>query len=335
MQSSSEDHQDMTPQLSSEKRVQEVSPQGTTIGEQQVVATQSNVASSFPASQGISSSETSDSFNVDQKKGRVPFLMIIFLLIFSFLGGLFLAAWYFQTQLQKELIPSTVTRNVLVPTPQTMIVGTDATFQPMEYVNREGSLIGYDIDLGSHLANELGVKVEFKNIPWNTLFSALDKKEIDMIISAVTITEERKQLYSFSDAYLDVGQVIVTKKSDIAITSSVNLRGKKIGVQQNTTSEKEALLLTSSDLVFRYPDFAQTIQALLAGKVDALLSDFAGVKGIIDANPTLKIASDPITKEYYGIVFRKGDSQVSKINDVLTSLRTKGVLIDLRQKWLN
>ena len=69
--------------------------------------------------------------------------------------------------------------------------------------------------------------------------------------------------------------------------------------------------------------------------VDAVFTDLPNAKGITVANQTLKIASDPFTDEYYGIVFRKDDSSVDQINEALASLRIKGVLTDLKKKWLD
>lgn len=266
-------------------------------------------------------------------KGK-PMLWVIVLLIFAFFCGLLLAAWYFQTQLQK-VSPGNQATQTTVTTPTAIVIGTDATFPPMEYTASEGALIGYDIDLGNRIGEEWGVPVSYKNVPWDELFKALDNKQIDIILSSVTITEERSQQYDFSEPYLNAGQVIITRASDTSIIVPENLQGKRIAVQQETTNETEALKLTSQNLVIRYPDFLLATQALVEGKVDAILSDLPGAKGIITKNPTLKIASDPFTNEYYGIVFRKGDPNVAKINEILSSLRTQGVLTDLKQKWLD
>src|SRR6185503_18807173 len=205
----------------------------------------------------------------------------------------------------------------------------------MEYIASEGAIIGYDIDLGNALAAELGTTIEWKNIPWDDIFKALEKKDVDMIISSVSITDERKKIYDFSDDYLNAGQVILTSKENTTITSAETLKGKKIAVQEGTTNETEALKYTSKELVVSYPDFEQATKALVDGKVDAILSDLPGAKGIVTANPTLKISSDPFTNEYYGIAFRKNDPNVAKINQALSALRTKGVLTDLKQKWLD
>ena len=199
----------------------------------------------------------------------------------------------------------------------------------------EGAMMGYDIDLGNKIAEEMGVKADFKNIPWDDLFKALEQQQVDMIISSVTINEERQKLYDFSDSYLNAGQIIITKKTTTTINSAQTLQGKRIAVQEGTTNEEEAVKYTTPNLVLKYPDFVQATQALVEGKADAILSDLPQAKGAIVANPTLKIASDPLTNEYYGIVFRKGDPNVTKVNDVLSALRTKGILTDLKQKWLD
>ena len=114
-----------------------------------------------------------------------------------------------------------------------------------------------------------------------------------------------------------------------------SLKGKKIAVQQGTTNEQSALKFTSPNLVIRYPDFVQATKALVDGQVDAIFSDLSGAKGIVTKNPTLKIASDPFTNEYYGIVFKKGNPEVKQINKALDSIRIKGILTDLKQKWLD
>ncbi len=198
-----------------------------------------------------------------------------------------------------------------------------------------GELVGYDIDLAHFLAEELETQVEFKQIVFDDLFTALEKQEIDMIISAVTITEERKQKYDFSTEYLNAGQVIITQKSNTTVSSTADLKGKKIAVQTGTTNEEEALKYTEDRFVIRYPAVEQAIKALVDGKVDAIFTDLPNAKETTVSYPTLKIASDPFTDEYYGIVLQKGDQSLSQVNEALASLRIKGILIDLKKKWLD
>lgn len=257
------------------------------------------------------------------------------ILIILFIGGLIFAAWFFQKQIQKtNTLNSEPKQTAAVTLPKKLTVGTDPTLQPMEYSEND-KLLGYDIDLANLIGKELGVDIEFKNVVFDNIFTALEQKQIDMIISAVTITSERQQKYDFSDQYLNAGQVILTQKSDSSIKSTADLQGKRIATQKGTTNEASALKYTSDNLVIRFPDFEQATKALVEGKADALFTDLPSAKGITLTNPTLKIASDPFTDEYYGIVFRKGDPIGKPINQALDSIRVKGYLSDLKQKWLD
>lgn len=256
------------------------------------------------------------------------------ILVTLFLGGLLFVALFFQKQIQKTNTLSSEPKTSAAVLPKKLIVGTDPTLEPMEYT-KNNELIGYDIDLANFIGKELGVEVEFKNVVFDNIFTALEEKQIDIIISAVTITPERQQKYDFSNQYLNAGQVILTQKDNNLIKSTADLTGKRIATQKGTTNEESALKYTSDNLVIRYPDFEQATQALTTGKVDALFTDLPSAKGITLANPTLKIASDPFTNEYYGIVFRKGDSLLNPINQALDSIRVKGFLTDLKQKWLD
>lgn len=258
----------------------------------------------------------------------------IFILVLLFLGGLF---YYYLSVNKKDVgIMSSDTPTVdAIKTSGKIVIGTDATFPPMEFINETGEYTGYDIDLGKRIAEKMGVVPEFKQILFDNFIDELDSHAVDIVISSVSITEERKQRVQFSDPYLYAGQVIITQKENNSITSTADLQGKKIAVQRGTTNEEQARSFTSDDLILLYDDYELATQALLDGTADAIFSDLTGAKGIVDANPSLKVASEPFTQEAYGIVFRLGeDDAVQEINSILNSLRQQGILIFLKQKWL-
>ena len=295
-------------------------------------------ASATPSPTPPAASPSSPQHPPSGHKGMSAFF-IIFLLIFSFVGGLFLSWWYFQSQAKKLNAQTADQKTQAAPaiaakTPEKIIIGTDATAPPMEYTTKEGGLVGYDIDLGYRLGSELGVQVEFKNIVWDNIFDDLVNKKIDMIMSSVTITDERKQKYLFSDPYINNGQVIISRKDNL-ITSTDQLKGKKLSVQADTTNEKEALKLTSPELVSSFKGQEGAVKALVEGKVDAMIIDLALAKGAISQYDNVKISSDPFTNEYYGIVIHKDNVDLQKrVNDALSVLKVKGILTDLKQKWL-
>lgn len=292
----------------------------------------------------VSQNSSGDSTHVDgllsstatpppPKKGISLPLTIVFLVL-AFLCGLLIAGWYFQNQINQVKLTQQKAENVQ-PLKQAIIIGTNATDPPMESFNEKGALVGYDIDLGYRIANEMGVKAEFKNVDWDIIFKELLDKKIDMIMASVTITDERKKLYAFSDPYVNAGQVIISRKES-PITDVASLEGKKIAVQKDTTNEQEAYKHTTKELVQVYAEYADIAKAVSVGSAEAAISDLTIAKGLIGNYENIKISSDPFTNEYYGIVMRKEDTQLQKkVNEALAVLKVNGYLTDLKQKWLD
>lgn len=214
-------------------------------------------------------------------------------------------------------------------------IGTDATYPPMEFKDETGNLVGYDMDLANEIAKEMNINVEVKDIPFDKVFEALDSNQIDAIISSVTITNERKEKYSFSEPYINAGQVMLTLRTTQGIQwTTADLAGKRIGVQNGTTSEEEALRYVEKNLVTSFADYPLAVTALNAKQIDVVIVDLTAAKGIVDENPNLQIVSDPFTNEYYGIVFRKDNSFLkSGVDKAILSLQKRGILNNIKQKW--
>lgn len=279
------------------------------------------------------------------EKRRLPFisLLIIVVLVIAVVGVILYLRQSLYQQINQH---GTTDHDTSMSNSETMtgqmqhtlqkdkiIIGSDTTYPPMEYLDDKGEIVGFTIDLGKEIAKEMGVKAEVKTIAWDDIFTALENKQIDVIMSSVSITDERKKKYDFSDPYLNAGQVIITAKANTTITKPADLTGKKVGAQEQTTSLAEAKKYSTA--VVSYPDPEAAIADLLTGKLDAVIADLPAAKGFTDENPTLKIASDPFTSEYYGIVFRKGDTELrNDVNAILTELQQKGILADLKEKWL-
>lgn len=267
-------------------------------------------------------------------KSRWPFILgiIVGLIMLIFGGWLYLFNTFDEKLTQVESTTPTLDR---IKSQGKLIIGTDATFAPMEFADDSGQLVGYDIDLATRITEKLKVTPEFKQILFDDFIKILNNKEVDVVISSVTITDERKQLVDFSDQYLSAGQVIITRGDETSIKTTADLSGRKIAVQKGTTNEQQAFEFTKDELVLSFDDYIGATTALLNGEADAIFSDLTGAKGIIDQNPTLKIASEPFTNEQYGIVFRKGEEDlVAEVNSILNSLRQQGILVFLKQKWL-
>lgn len=233
-----------------------------------------------------------------------------------------------------QFISASPTQQVVVKK-EKIVIGTDATYPPMEYKEANGDLVGFDVDLAKEVGTQLGLEVEFRDISFDEVFNSLDAKEIDLIMSSVTITEDRKHKYNFSEPYINAGQVIVTRRDSLDRSMTPEeLLGKRVGVQKGTTSEEEALKYTSKALVMTYADYPLAVDALTSSKIDAIIIDLTAAKGLVDTNSNLKIASDPFTNEYYGVVFRKEDTELkADVDKVILSLQKRGVLNNIKQKW--
>src|SRR3982751_1721057 len=117
-------------------------------------------------------------------------------------------------------------------------VGTDATYPPFE--SAEGGVYeGFDVDLAKAIARELGVQARFINSGFDGIFPALQNGSFDVVMSSVTITPERSASMLFSDPYYDSGQLIAVNENTQGVTTPDDLKGKRVGVQINTTAQYE------------------------------------------------------------------------------------------------
>src|SRR5690625_3784770 len=113
-----------------------------------------------------------------------------------------------------------------------LVVGTDATYAPMEYMDDNGDIVGIDIDIVDAIAEELGIEVEYKNIGWEPLFPAVENGEVDFAVSSITITEEREESFDFTEPYYMANQLILVPE-DSEVTNFEDLEDKKVAVQIN------------------------------------------------------------------------------------------------------
>ena len=124
-----------------------------------------------------------------------------------------------------------------------LVVGTSMPYEPMEYIDEQGNVVGFDIDLAKMIAEELDVEFEIKNLDFNmTIFNnELNDGTVDIIIAAITITVERSEQLLFSNPYLNAGQVVIANVSNNDITAPEDLKDKTVGVQNGTTSQEEEI----------------------------------------------------------------------------------------------
>lgn len=221
----------------------------------------------------------------------------------------------------------------------TVVIATDAAFPPMEFVDENKEIVGFDIDLMNAIAEVQDLKVEFKNTAWDGIFAGLESGDYDAILSAVTITEDRQVTYDFSEPYVNAGQAVVVRADEEAIAGEADLPGKTVGAQIGTTGAF-AVQEVADVTLKEYDTIDLALQDLVNGNLDAVVvdtpvaADFALVSDQFRGK--LKIVGEPMTEEYYGLVVRKGEMQefVQSFNEGLQQIRENGTYDEIYQKWI-
>ena len=134
--------------------------------------------------------------------------------------------------------------------PTKVVVAMDATYPPFEELDAgTNQIVGFDVDLIKAIAEKENLELELVDVRWDALLEGMGKCQYDAAISAMTINEERKKSFNFTDPYFAAGQVVTVQSSNTEITGKDALAGKKIGVQQTTMGEIEAQKIPNAVVV--------------------------------------------------------------------------------------
>lgn len=221
---------------------------------------------------------------------------------------------------------------------KTLTAAANPTWPPMEFLDENKNIIGYDRDIIAAIAEELGMKSEFRNIAWDGIFASLESGQANVIASCVTITDKRKKAYVFSDPYYEVHQaVVVAKNADIK--KPEDLKGKKVGVQIGTTAIEALRKMNVAIDLRTYDEVGLVFEDMRNGRLDAVVCDdpvaryYASRKeGYTDL---MKVAFLTEDVEYIGFVFSKDNAALAaEVNKGLKAIRANGKEKAIRDKWL-
>ncbi|KTD09204.1 amino acid ABC transporter substrate-binding protein [Legionella gratiana] len=207
-----------------------------------------------------------------------------------------------------------------------------AEYPPFEY-NDYGEIKGFDIDLARLIAKKLGKEVYFDTMQFSGILPALSMGQVDAAISTITITEQRKKNFDFTEPYYFESMAAVFPKEK-PIKNAKELTDKKIAVQLGTTMEIWLKKNAPNANILVMDNNNQTIAALKAGHVDLVLVD--GIQGAVysQKNPGLSFAVIAQSADGYGLALKKGSPLTQKINQALHELEQNGELAKLKKKWL-
>lgn len=206
-------------------------------------------------------------------------------------------------------------------------VAMEAAYKPMEWLDN-GNITGFDAELIKALGKEMNKEVELQNVPWDVIFDNLYAGKYDLIVSSVSIDDERKKTMEFSDPYFESIPLILTRK-DTGISSASQLSKKKLAVQDATT----AYALISKNIagvdIKKFVDTRDAFDCFVAKEADAVISDspvlldFAKQKN----DPDYIVVKDDkfFNRENFGIAANKGNTAlISEVNAALAKIKQNG-----------
>ena len=219
-----------------------------------------------------------------------------------------------------------------------IVLYTDATWPPYEYIGEGGRVEGADIDIGAAIADDLGVKLRVINASFDGFSLDLQNGQADIAIAAVTITPDREESLAFSIPYSNTVQYIVKLESDTQVRSFLDLAGRRIGVQLGTTGDilvsdaiREGLLKDTGAEALQFKALQEAMLGLFKGDPFAIVCDEALARNLAAVNPGSAFlpvnapGNVVVDDEYYGVAMAKGNAAlVEAVNKTLSRLLAAG-----------
>ncbi|MFW3898789.1 cystine ABC transporter substrate-binding protein [Pseudomonas putida CSV86] len=216
-------------------------------------------------------------------------------------------------------------------------VGLEGTYPPFSFVDENGKLTGFEVELSEALAKELGVKAKVQPTKWDGILAALESKRLDVVVNQVTISDERKKKYDFSEPYTVSGiQALILKKkaADLNINAAADLAGKKVGVGLGTNYEQWVKQAVPQADVRTYEDDPSKFADLRNGRIDAILIDRLAALEYAQKAKDTELAGAAFSRLESGVALRKGEPELLEaINKALDKLRADGTLAKLSEKY--
>ena len=218
-------------------------------------------------------------------------------------------------------------------------VGMSGGQPPMNTVNRDGELMGMDVDLAKALAAAMRVQLEIKKMPFGELMTALEEDKVDMVISGMAITPERTEMASFVGPYMVSGKSILTKSDTIAkITAQeeVNRDNLKLAALKNSTSASFVSTVAPQATLVEIADYDEGIAMVRDGKVDGLVADMPICQLTVLRFPDAGFVTleRPLTVEPIGIAIKKGDAQfLNLVQNYVDAYGKMGVMQKMQERW--
>jgi polar amino acid transport system substrate-binding protein len=218
------------------------------------------------------------------------------------------------------------------------IIATDTTFAPFEFQDAHGRYVGIDIELLEAVAKDQGFTYELRPLGFNAAVAALESNQADGVIAGMSITEERRQKYDFSEPYYDSGVVMAVRASDDAINGYENLSGKRVAVKTGTegaTFAESVVDLYGFILVY-FDESPFMYEEVKAGNSVACFEDYPVMGYGISQGNGLKMVTGLEKGSSYGFAVLKEKNQelLQKFDQGLANIKANGTYQEILNKYI-
>lgn len=228
---------------------------------------------------------------------------------------LLLTGFYFTSNKQ-----ATTSSDEALPT---IKVGMSGGYKPYTYVDENGDLTGFDVDVWTEIGQRLNVNVEFVTSDFSGLFGMLDAGQLTTISNQITVTDSRLEKYLFSDPYVYYGTILAVHEDTRTIDGLASLKGKKVGVDLGTNYEASLRAYdTDNEIeIITYDSGSGALQDVAIGRIDAYLQDkLVLLTSINEAGFPLKLAGEPIETLYNAFPFVTNEDNAALILEVNSAI---------------
>ena len=213
-------------------------------------------------------------------------------------------------------------------------IGTEGTYAPFTFHDDTGALVGFDVEIGRAIAEQLGVEAEFVEGPWDGLIAGIDANRYDVVINQVGITEERQAKYDFSEPYIASKAALVVRGDNTDITGFESLSGKTAA--QTLSSNFGKLAQEYGAEIVPTEGFDQSIALVVQGRADATINDSLSFFDFKTQQPdaNVKIVATQADADFSGVLLAKDKPELLQaINEALAAIKEDGTYAEISQKY--
>ncbi|MEJ8303393.1 amino acid ABC transporter substrate-binding protein [Saccharibacillus sacchari] len=215
-----------------------------------------------------------------------------------------------------------------------IVIGTEGTYPPFTYHDASGELTGFDVEIAREVAKRLGVEAQFEEAPWDSLLAGIDAGRFDSVFNEVSIRDDRKEKYDFSDPYISSGAVLIVREDNTDIKSLADLKGKKAA--QSLTSNLADIARENGAEIVAIEGFQQAIDLLNSNRADATINDNLSFLDLKKQKPdlALKVVAEAEDASQSGGVFAKNQPElVEAVNKALADMHSDGTYATISEKY--